>query len=314
MTTKWKIKQNIFVFISLFVYVVGFSQTKIKDINDVNFIMGDYYLVTLRDNSFILGNFLERNGDQIIFQVSAYSEFSAYVGDIKHVRKLTKNQIVDGKYWPENNHANRYFFGQSAFNIRKNEINLSNQMGVQTALEYGVTNHISISGGINLFALFYSDDNDRLSIFSSKLGGFKLSDNATLGFTGLYGRNDDHYNMIFSSVLTLGNKNANFTLGAGPLNYSKDEYTYITNSPFTNYLKSRKIATSFLLSLSGMVRVSSITYLVTENWITSADDLQNVFSLGTRFAGKSFSFDLALGYLSGYNERFIPYGGLAYKF
>lgn len=312
MTTKWKIKHNIFIFISLFVCVMGISQTKIKDIEDVNFLKGEYYLVTLKSKSNILGMFQERNGEQFIFQVSAYSKLSAYKDDIKHIRKVTKNQIVDGKYWPENNHANRYFFGQSAFNIRRNEINLSNQMGVQTALEYGISDHISISGGLNLFAVFYPDEYDRVNIFSTKVGGFKLSDNATLGFTGLYGKNYDDTNIIFTSVLTLGNKNTNFTLGLGPYIYTRDVY-YVDFTPPFYYQYDSKTTTSVLMTLSGMVRVSSFAYLMTENWITSTDDLQNVFSFGTRFAGKSFSFDLALGYLSGY-EQFIPYGGLAYKF
>ncbi len=122
------------------------GQQKIRNLSDVKLVCNEYYLLTLKDKTNILGVYLERSGDQFVFQVSKLSKLTLHKDDIKYIKKIDEAYIFDGRYIPRNKHSNRYLFGQSAFNIEKNDMNITSNMGVDTAFEYGITDHLSISG------------------------------------------------------------------------------------------------------------------------------------------------------------------------
>lgn len=285
-----------------------FGQVKIKNIQDVKFIRLENYLITLKDKTTLLGKYHETKGEQIIFHTNNYSKLSAHINDIKHIRKINPSQIKNGKWWETNNHANSYFFGQSAFNILKNDVNLYNNMGFYTALEYGITNHISISGGLNLFSVFAPNDYESLNIISAKVGGFSLGKNVTIGLSSFYGKNEDDTHLSLNGLLTIGNQNSNFTLGMGAYRYKTAYYYY----PYYNDNET-KTTTTPTYSIAGMWRVSKVFYLMTENWITTSDETENVLSIGFRIAGSQFLLDLGLFNLID-NGEYLPYIGSSYKF
>lgn len=283
------------------------AQVKIKNIEDVELDKKAYYLVTLKNESTILCRFQERNGAQFIFQVDAYSKLSAYIEDIKHIRKIRENQIVKGSYRRDNIFHNRYFFTQSAFNIRRSEISISNHLAVQTTLEYGLTNHLSVYGGFNILNILDPNEFDNLNVFSAKLAGFKLDKNLTVGGSVMYANYFDKY-VICSGLITLGNSNNNLTVGLGP-QFSFDTYFA---PPFYDE-EMLDVSLSSLVTISGMVRVSPNVYLMSENWLAGSSDYQDIYSFGGRYAGRAFSFDLAVAYMTMYDD-IVPYAGFSFRF
>jgi hypothetical protein len=287
-----------------------FSQQKIRNLSDVKLVSNEYYLLTLKDKTNILGVYLEKAGDQFVFQVNKLSKLTLHQNDIKYIKKIDEAYIFDGRYIPRNRHSNRYFFGQSAFNIEENDMNITSNMGVQTAIEYGISNHISVSAGANLFS-FIDSEFETVNILSAKVAGYQVSKRTTLGVTGFYGINADDRHQMVSGLFTNGDHNHNFTIGLGAYFTNWDDYIY-DPSTFSGYVTPATQA-SALLTFSGMWRVSKSTFLITENWITSYYEHENIFSFGVRFAGSKLAFDAGLMYLS-YDENYYPYLGLSYKF
>lgn len=296
---------------TLFLTNVLHAQKKIYDLNDVSFAINEYYLVTLVDNTSIFGVFRERNDDQIFFQTNYYSTLIANVNDIKYVRKVSEDNVYNGKYIPPNNHFNKYFFGQTAFIIPKYSLNLSTY-SFFTSVEYGISDHVSIAGGLTLLSALNLEAFSQFRAISPKIGGFKISENVTAGAHSFYAIFDDQTHRMASSIWTLGNRNENLTFGLGYFSISKDINTRV---PMTNMTVSeRKTFTSGLITLSGMIRLSRRTTLMTENWLRKSSELPSFYSLGFRMAGAKFMFDFMFYYEDDRSRDFYPIIGFSYKF
>jgi hypothetical protein len=298
------------LFISLLLSNTLHAQKKITDLNDVNFAINEYYLVTLEDNTFIFGVFRERIGDQIFFQTNYYSTLIADINDIEFVQKVSEENVLHGKYVPTNVHFNRYFFAQTAFNIPKHSVNLSTYT-LLSAIEYGITDHVSIAAGASLISIF-NQEFGNTHLISTKVGGFAISETVTMGATGFYGVFENKTHRMASFIWTLGNRNENLTFGLGYYNLTKNVNSRM---PITNILVSeRKTFTSGLITLSGMTRISKKTFLMTENWIRRSPELPSIYSLGLRLAGSKFMFDICVLYLDRSFDEFGPFLGFSYKF
>lgn len=296
--------------LSLFLSNILHAQKKIADLDDVSFAINEYYLVTLEDNTFIFGVYRERIGDQIFFQTNYYSTLIANVNDIKYVRKVSEENVFNGRYAPSNVHFNRYFFAQSAFNIPKHSVNLSTY-SLFTTIEYDLTDHVSISAGANLLSIF-NQEFGNIHLISTKVGGFAISETVTTGVTAFYGVFEDMTHRMASGVWTLGDKNQNLTFGLGYFNLTKNVNSRM---PITNILVTeRKTFTSGLITLSGMTRITRKMFLMNENWLRRSTELPSIYSLGFRLAGSKFMFDFCMLYQDRRFNEFSPFIGFSYKF
>jgi hypothetical protein len=298
------------LFITLLLSNTLHAQKKIADLNDVSFAINEYYLVTLEDNTFIFGVFRERKDNQIFFHTNYHSILIADVNDIKFVKKVSEENVFNGKYVPTNVHFNRYFFAQTAFNIPKHSVNLSTYSLFST-IEYGITDHLSIAAGASVLSII-NQDFGNIHLISTKVGGFAISETITTGATAFYGVFENKTHRMASGIWTLGDKNQNLTFGLGYYNLTKN---INSRMPVTNMLVSeRKTFTSGLITLSGMTRISKKTFLMTENWIRKSSELPSVYSLGFRMAGAKFMFDLSLAYIDNLANDLGPIIGFSYKF
>lgn len=297
--------------LSLFLSNILHAQKKIADLDDVSFAINEYYLVTLEDNTFIFGVYRERIGDKFFFQTNYYSTLIANVNDIKYVRKVSEENVFNGRYAPSNVHFNRYFFAQSAFNIPKHSVNFSTY-SFFTSIEYGIVDHVSISGGLSLLSVLNSEGFINVRIISPKVGGFKISDNVTAGAHAFYAVFDGDTHRMASSIWTLGDKNQNLTFGLGYFSLTKNVNSRM---PITNILVSeRKTFTSGHITLSGMTRITRKMFLMTENWLRRSPELPSMYSLGFRLAGSKFMFDFCMLYQDRRFNEFSPFIGFSYKF
>lgn len=209
-------------------------------------------------------------------------------------------------------HGTRYLFAPSAIPLKKGEGYYQNIMILMNGFRYGVTNNVSVGGGIIMPIGFYADMKYGREISKNVHvagGGMLIS---TLLGVGL------GVGCGFGSV-TVGDRwtNATFTMGFGAV--MNDGDWNATKRPILNF--------------SGMWKVTQGFSLVTENYfipVTSYEYTNGYYSnpqithhyrpqlsAGFRIGSGKHTFDVAgmsLGDLTQGNVYVIPYFSYAYHF
>lgn len=206
----------------------------------------------------------------------------------------------DTRYGFVNPNSTRYLFAPSAIPMKRGEGYYQNVWVTLNSLNYGLTDNISITGGIELITLFTTmsfGDPGVLSFANIKVGT-QVKEKLYLGGGilggGVIGENDANGGIGYG-LLTYGNKENNITLGIG--------YGYLAGD----------WANRPIVVISAMKRVSSKVALVTENWIVSThseysyqdyytgrqetsihNDTYPVLSGAFRIMSENITFDLGL--------------------
>jgi hypothetical protein len=294
---------RIFAFLFLFcsgVYSIS-AQSKVEEIWDYKFEVGEYYIVTLNDGTQFIGTYLETKGGFFKFSSNKESLLLAYGYDVKNVKKIDISKVKNGRLWEYNHFSNKYIIGESAYNIKRKEIRLHNSMLFFTGLEYGISNHISISSGLNLLP-YLDAGTDRVFRHTLKVGGFNLSKKITWGISADYASVSQENFGTLQSVFTYGNRNSNFTFGMGALRLT--EYVY------TRYYGDYKVKVLPMISGAGTVRLTSKFYVLTENWYALQEQAHFGFSLGLRLSGFRYSISQSLIHST---KGFLPLLSFVYR-
>lgn len=230
-----------------------------------------------------------------------------------------------GSTWFTNPNATRYFFAPSAIPLRKQEGYYQNAYLLANSVNVGITNNITIGGGVVIPLLFY---------VTPKVS-FKAAKNFYLGggvlLTHSFISDFDLSAGIGYGLATYGSYEHNVTIGAG--------YGY---AKFNNEYKTTPMP---IVTVNGMTRIAKKLSLVTENWLipragynkevttSTYDPFGNpyvetvyekkefysaVLSLGFRFMPSSkTSVDFSVVGIHtnpGQNDLLLPYLDFVYKF
>jgi len=237
------------------------------------------YKIELKDGSIFIGNILQKDSVNIVIRTSSIPKLEISISQIKSIDEVDKSNFKDGEYWFPNPHATRYLYGPSAIGLKKGEGYYQNTMLILNSFNVGITDYISIGGGLELISTFA----ERTPIFfiTPKVG-FKVAEKFHAGGGVLYAnfppgflpRNRSSFGTVFITG-TYGSLEHNITgsLGWGFVDGEFNERPIIT--------------------LSGMTRVSKRAALVTENWLIPTSDYYGIFSYGVRFFGEKMAVDLA---------------------
>lgn len=273
-----------------------------------------------------LGENLRYTGKLIDIDENFYTLKSEFSDEFKIPRdKIIEVEILKGTSDLSNNpNATRYFFAPSAIPLDKGKGYYHNAYLLSNSANVGVTQNFSFGGGVIIPLLFY---------VTPKVG-FKVRKNLYVG-AGLIAATTIIPDALISGgipfgLLTVGNLENNFTIGAG--------YGFIWNQG--DYQKTDKP----IVTLNGMVRISNRIQLVTENWlvpfikqnefdnsyqdangnwieaeptITESKEIALAFTLGTRIIlNNKMSLDFAPLYLTGTSTTglVVPYLDFVYKF
>lgn len=274
-----------------------------------------------------LGESVRYTGTLVGVASKYYILKSEYAGEFNIPREsITDIQILEGEKDVTNNpNATRYFFAPSAIPLEKGKGYYQNAYLLSNSANFGVSSNFSVGGGVVIPLLFYA---------TPKVG-FKVRENLYLG-AGVIAATTIIPEMMISGgipygLVTVGNMEDNFTLGAG--------YGFIWNQG--EYQKTDQP----IITVNGMKRISNRIQLVTENWfipyirkvehefvisydpmgnpifsdptITTSQEIFFAFSLGTRvMLNKNTSMDFAPLYLTGSSTDgvVIPYLDFVYKF
>jgi len=259
------------------------------------------WVIDTEDGNSFMGSIIERDSTRLILLTEVYGAVHIPISQIKSSKELKQTDLVEGDYWFSNPHATRYFFGTNGYGLRKGEAYYQNTWILFNQVNYGITNHISIGGG--LVPLFLFAGAPTPVFITPKVTVPILKDKVNLGAGVLYAYvlGEEFGFGITYGTLTFGNLDNNLTLGAG---WAFSDAAW-ANSP--------------TLTLSGMTRIGRKAYLITENYYIglSEDSSLGIISLGGRSVQKKLAVDYGLFFPVGADIGSfvaIPWLGIAVPF
>ncbi|MBT3207277.1 MAG: hypothetical protein HN704_03130 [Bacteroidetes bacterium] len=247
--------------------------------------------IETKQGSTIIGRIIKKGNVKIVIESYEFGEITILLENIKNLEIVSSDRIINGKYWFENPHDSRYFFGPTARSLKKGGGYFQNMELILMSANYGITDNISIGGGFSIMPDV--EISKQLFFFQPKIG-FQISEKISAGGgLFLFGASEFLGSIVYGN-LTYGNSDINETIGLGIVSLDDEFLKYP------------------ILMISGMQRLSPRIALVTENWIFS--ELQ-IVSAGIRFFGQKISVDLALiNLLQDPIFPGIPYVDFVFKF
>lgn len=241
------------------------------------------YKIELNDGSEFVGIFLQRDSTSINIKTSSIPKLDIPIKEINKITEVAQSDFNKGIYWFPNPNSTRYVFGPSAFNLKPGEGYYQNTYIFLNSFNVGVSNNISIGGGLE----FYSTFGEGKPIFyvTPKVT-FKIADKFRVGSGFIYlsipdfgtNKNSRVSSGVVYCISTYGTSNHNLTAGMG-WGFLEGEF-------------SKKP----VITISGMTRIAKKTALITENYFIPGDgsDYNYLFSYGFRFFGEKIAVDLVL--------------------
>lgn len=148
-------------------------------------------------------------------------------------------------------HNTRYFFAPSAYNLKKGESYYNTIYFLIHDIQYGINDYISVGMGTTVIGLplYFTP---KLSIPVGKKSAFGVGDLLMIGTWGT-----DFIGNLAYGTFSTGGRNGNITVGAGYLYTNENDLTGQTSSLVSNF--------------SAMTRLSPYIFLLTENYVMSAN-------------------------------------------
>lgn len=262
----------------LFVVLIFCSKITAQNVNDSTLIQ----IETIDGNRFI-GKISSENSEKLMIVTDNLGEIVIQVSDIKSRKIINDTQIKNGEFWFDNPQSTRYFWAPNGYGLEKGEGYYQNVWILWNQVAYGITDNFSIGGTVIPLFLFGGAStplfiNPKLSIPVNK-NKFNVGAGALVGT--VIGGGDSGFGLVYG-VSTLGSPDNNISIGLG-YGFAGGEWT---SAPLVN--------------ISGMARLSSRWYLLSENYYMAiSGESGGVISGGARWIIKSAALDFGL---------FIPIG------
>ncbi len=245
-------------------------------------------ILTTIDGAANRGRIIEIGINEIQFQTEI-GKLTIPLSKIKEIKEISADSIRKGEYWYANPNTTRLFFSPTGRMLKKGEGYFADYYLFFPAITYGITDNITIGGGMSIFPGGHLDE--QIFYLTPKVG-IKAVKKLNLAVGALLIKvpksdNEDSTTVnsetvdnpygigILYGVGTYGTADASFTLGVG--------YGFVDSD----------FAEKPMLVIGGEKRLTQRMALVSENWIFP--ELDNpLVSCGIRFFGEKLSVDLAL--------------------
>jgi hypothetical protein len=233
------------------------------------------WTIEMNNENEYLGKIISRDSEKIVFETRELGRITINVRDIKSIREVIPDQIVEGEYWFENPQATRYFWAPTGYGLRRETGYYQNVWIFFNQFSYGFSDNFSIGVGIVPLFLFGGLPTpiwitpkvsiplaEKFHLGAGALIGTVVGEDAGGGFGIAYG------------TTTFGTRDRNFNLGLG---YGFADGDWARHPTVT---------------LSAMVRTGRRGYLLTENYVIDTGyETLVLLSLGGRRVGKKLSLD-----------------------
>ena len=252
-----------------------------------------------RDGSTFVGHVVATTADSVTMRTNVGTLTIARAA-IDEVREVPRTAMHAGReYWPPDPNETRLFFAPTGRMLKRGEGYFSDTYLFLLGGAGGVTDWLTLGGGISVLPL--EDFSDNIVYVTPKVGlvsseRVNVAVGAAIG-TARGAFEDVGTAGIFYGVGTFGPPDGSVSAGVGYAYAGSD----VNNTP--------------ILMLGGAKRVSKRVSLVTENYLFSDADTQFVYWYGLRLMGEKLSTDLAFinasssGIFPG-----IPYVNVVFKF
>ncbi|MEZ5105374.1 MAG: hypothetical protein R2757_12820 [Draconibacterium sp.] len=232
---------------------------------------------TLDGNEFI-GTIVSEDNERVVLKTENFGEINILQTNIKSKKEIQVQQIKDGKLWFTNPQSTRYFWAPNAYGLKKGEGYYQNIWVLWNQFAYGLTDNFSIGGGVIPLFLFGGAPTPVFATAKFSTPAVKEKFNISVGAIAgtVLGESNTGIGMVYG-LGTLGSHDSNVTFGVG-YGFSGEGFG---STPAINF--------------SGMFRVSSRSYFITENYLIVADgEAAGFISLGGRSIIKKVAFDYGL--------------------
>lgn len=249
-------------------------------------------LITTTDGSTFVGRIVAVNPESVEMRTLVGKVTIAFAS----MTPLTTIGTPGHEGWFENPNQTRLFFAPTGQMLKKGEGYFADYELFFPGIAYGVTDNISIGGGVSLFP---ASLDEQLFYITPKIG-FSPSPKLHLALGGIVstvpGGNNSGVGAVYG-VGTVGDGDASFTSGIA--------YGF-AGSDFTS---------EFAVLVGGEKRLSRRIGLVTENYFVPSEVGKPIVSGGVRFMSEKLTVDLAL-FNAPSDPVFpgIPWVSFVYKF
>jgi len=259
-----------FAFLFLLILTLSVKSQTTNDTTLVN-------IETVDGNEFI-GQIVIEDSLKIVIKTEKLGEISIFRSDIKRQEILEVQQIKEGKYWFPNPQSTRYFWSPNGYGLKKGEGYYQNIWVLWNQFAYGLSDNFSIGGGIIPLFLFggtptpvFITAKFSIPVVENK---FNLGAGAIAGT--ILGEEETGFGILYG-ISTFGTPDNNVTFGLG-YGFAGGEW-----------------ASSPMINIIGMFRISSRGYFITENYYINAGG-ENVvlITLGGRRIIKKAALDYGL--------------------
>ena len=250
-------------------------------------------ILGLKDGSTIYGRVVVAGADSLTFQSSGGATIQLPISAVKSVKEVATTEVHDGEYWFENPNGTRLFFAPTGQMLKAGEGYVSDYEVFFPGVAYGVTDNITLGGGMSIFPIGLSY---QVFYLTPKIG-FSLNEKTHLATGALLVGSQGETGGIYYGVATFGDGNASFTVGGG--------YGFAGGD-----IESRPVG-----MVGGEVRLSRRIGFVTENYLLPVSHDNVLYSFGLRFMGEKMTTDLALFNIAGSGSSFgVPFVDFVFRF
>jgi hypothetical protein len=248
-------------------------------------------IITLADGSTIFGRVVAVSGDTVTFQTQA-GTLQLAIAQIKEIKETAVGDVRQGQYWFPNPNSTRLFFAPTGQMLKQGEGYFSDYELFFPGVAYGLTDNVTIGGGVSLFPAALEDQ----AYYLTPKIGFSVSDRLHLATGVLFVGAKGGTGGVYYGVGTFGDGNGSVTIGGG--------YGFAGG----------KIEAKPVGMIGGELRVAPRIGIVTENYLLPVSDNNFLYSFGFRFMGEKITTDLALVNVSGSDIIGIPYVDFVFRF
>ena len=200
-------------------------------------------------------------------------------------------------------HGTHYFLATSAIPLNEREGYYKNTLVSLNSGAYGITRHLSVSGGVDLLSVI-SSKADRILWYS------RMQVSGSLGGMVHAGAQVLHASLPLPQAVERPpgtGLRRGFTAGLGMLTVGDAELQLTLCGGVVH--DGERFADTPLLGAAAMVRVAANLAVVTEHWWLSGSAVNYpVHSLGVRILGDHLALDVGLAYDRELAARVLPFG------
>lgn len=281
----------------------AFAQSTVVPAEAVADSVSVWHIITQDDNEYF-GTIAERTEEYIRLATESLGEINIPIDQIKRIRMIDEDRIIDGEVWPENPQESRYFVTTSGHGLRKGQGYYQNAWIFFNQVAFGVSDYASLGLGLVPTFLFGADDvplwiTPKLSLpIGGKEGKVNVGVGALLGT--IVGLDGFGFGVVYGTV-TIGSRDQNVSIGVG------------------QGLDGQEFDGSLVTNFGLMFRPGKRFYILVEGALADlADEVSGIILFGGRTVGKNLSFDFGLvapvgedggGFALPWIAISIPFGG-----